>query len=326
MGLLITTECNRRCPFCFVGPLKDGASRRMSVADVDRLCRFWKVRERSPDFGLTLLGGEPTLHPDLLAIVDAIRAHNPAVAVPLLTNLTCSTELLAGLVQRRVQFLVNLVDQTVNSPEQERDVERNLDFLDQVPGLLYNLAVTIASPGDRFDHLYRVLRSSHGRHVWSVRLGISSPGTDFANRFPRQFSPKYGKKYVEIVTACHQINPRLEFINECAVNLCLMSEEDYLRLSRVVRKLNLVCAEPNLDVLPGFSAQWCFALRDVPALRVDNVFDFPDADSLRRELMRRALQFAATTAAGCQHAKCKTILCRGPCPAYAHWAAVSASR
>ena len=189
---------------------------------------------------------------------------------------------------------------------------------------------------DVHAHIGRVLKDRKLFHfilrkAWLAQKPLAAGG-QLMRHLPFFFSKDHDFRSLPVVARTplrdmwDQINPRLEFINECAVNLCLMSEEDYLRLSRVVRKLNLVCAEPNLDVLPGFSAQWCFALRDVPALRVDNVFDFPDADSLRRELMRRALQFAATTAAGCQHAKCKTILCRGPCPAYAHWAAVSASR
>ena len=68
--LEITDTCNLRCPVCYAGsgPAHDLAL----LADVERmldaLSRERDARRRAD------LGGEPTLHPDFFAILDAAAA------------------------------------------------------------------------------------------------------------------------------------------------------------------------------------------------------------------------------------------------------------
>ena len=288
----------------------------MSLSDIDRLCEFYHLSSRPPGYRVTLLGGEPTLHPELLSIIDRVRAHNPTVEIALLTNLTCEPGLVQQLVARRVGLLVNIVPREINSPEQQRAIDRNLDLLRHVTGLLFGLSVTIVSSSDDFGYVHDCLRADNGTHVWGLRIGLSCPGVDFGNDFIRSFSQRYGRRYAELVTTCHRINPRLDFVNECAVNLCLLSEGVYRRLSRIVGRLNLVCGEPNLDILPDFSTQWCYALRGVPALRIDNIFDYADSEAVGAELMGRMSGFLTGLRPHCAHRHCKEILCKGPCPAY----------
>jgi uncharacterized radical SAM superfamily Fe-S cluster-containing enzyme len=98
--LEITDRCDMACPICLV----DGVAHPTMTTDevrrvVDRLLEL----EGQVNM-LTLTGGEPTTHPDLLAVVDAVR--RPAVGiVSLSTNglrLADDDALLRELVDRRV--------------------------------------------------------------------------------------------------------------------------------------------------------------------------------------------------------------------------------
>ncbi|WP_258349392.1 radical SAM protein [Saccharopolyspora gregorii] len=82
----IDERCNLHCAHCFVSATKEGAFMSLaSIIDVviPRLqeCQVQRV---------TLTGGEPTMHPDFLAVVCAFRAAGMAVGV--CTNATTLSE------------------------------------------------------------------------------------------------------------------------------------------------------------------------------------------------------------------------------------------
>jgi MoaA/NifB/PqqE/SkfB family radical SAM enzyme len=68
--LHVLTECNLRCRHCYINPAQHG---RKSLP-LPRIERWLSVlAERSPGANLVLLGGEPTLHPDLPHAVRCAR-------------------------------------------------------------------------------------------------------------------------------------------------------------------------------------------------------------------------------------------------------------
>lgn len=99
----ITERCNLKCAHCFVsaGPygdtmpldvIRDTVVPRLAAARVTRV---------------TLTGGEPFVHPDLLDVVDAFRSSGMSVGV--CTNATLATdEQIAALAERSVHMNVSL--------------------------------------------------------------------------------------------------------------------------------------------------------------------------------------------------------------------------
>lgn len=98
--LEVTAGCDLDCPICLVDGRVEG---EMSVAQVGRVLDGLVASEGRLNM-LTLSGGEPTRHPDLLAIVD--RARRPEVGVlSLSTNgvrLSQDDDLLQRLIERDV--------------------------------------------------------------------------------------------------------------------------------------------------------------------------------------------------------------------------------
>jgi MoaA/NifB/PqqE/SkfB family radical SAM enzyme len=60
--LHVLTRCNLRCRHCYINPEQHGR-KRLSIERMERWLTLFA--ERSPGANLVLLGGEPTLHPDL---------------------------------------------------------------------------------------------------------------------------------------------------------------------------------------------------------------------------------------------------------------------
>jgi uncharacterized radical SAM superfamily Fe-S cluster-containing enzyme len=69
--LEITDHCNLRCPTCYASSGPERLTHR-SLADIERMLDAIVANEGEPDV-VQLSGGEPTLHPDFWAILDAAR-------------------------------------------------------------------------------------------------------------------------------------------------------------------------------------------------------------------------------------------------------------
>jgi MoaA/NifB/PqqE/SkfB family radical SAM enzyme len=68
--LHVLTRCNLRCRHCYINPEQHGR-KRLSIERMERWLTLFA--ERSPGANLVLLGGEPTLHPDLSRAVRSAR-------------------------------------------------------------------------------------------------------------------------------------------------------------------------------------------------------------------------------------------------------------
>jgi len=70
----INETCNLTCPTCFAGS-SPALSAQLPLATVERMLDTLVASEGEPDL-LQISGGEPTLHPDLFAIIAAAKRRN----------------------------------------------------------------------------------------------------------------------------------------------------------------------------------------------------------------------------------------------------------
>jgi radical SAM protein with 4Fe4S-binding SPASM domain len=73
LTVILTHRCNQRCEFCFDETSVTGkeSKKAMSLETVEETIRFLLRSDVVPaDYNITLSGGEPTLHPDFLSIVE----------------------------------------------------------------------------------------------------------------------------------------------------------------------------------------------------------------------------------------------------------------
>jgi len=310
MLFVINTQCNRDCSYCFEGELRrQQPPRMMTVEDIHRIARW---AGPSYMFENNVLGGEPTLHPQLIPIMDAIGKYGNRSPV-LLTNGVGEPEVMRELAKRPIRFLVNLNHLDAYSDAEKDRLMTNLDILrgSFVKSIL--LSVTMVDPEDDFSILFDILRSPLGENVASVRLGVCSPGNEFANPFPREFSHEIGKAYTRFVTTVHRIQPNILVSNECALNGCMVDEPTALRLKGLVNKFEINCKGGNFDILPDFSTHWCYGAQSIPELRVDNIFDFQNMDHLYWHMFHAKERLQWSLGSQCDHAKCDFLGCHGPC-------------
>lgn len=69
----VNEACNLTCPVCFAGS-SQAATKQLDLATIGRMMDALVASEGEPDL-LQLSGGEPTIHPDILTIIDMARAR-----------------------------------------------------------------------------------------------------------------------------------------------------------------------------------------------------------------------------------------------------------
>ncbi len=69
----ITETCNLRCPVCYADSGPD-TGRHLSLAEIEAMLDTVVANEGEPDV-VQISGGEPTLHPDFFAVLDAAKAR-----------------------------------------------------------------------------------------------------------------------------------------------------------------------------------------------------------------------------------------------------------
>jgi uncharacterized radical SAM superfamily Fe-S cluster-containing enzyme len=74
IGLIeVTSACNLHCPVCFA---ESGTPNFLSMNDFERMLDFFVASEGGKCDILQLSGGEPTLHPDILSMIELARTKN----------------------------------------------------------------------------------------------------------------------------------------------------------------------------------------------------------------------------------------------------------
>jgi len=71
--LIITEDCNANCPHCFNANMRLGKHMPMDI--------FYQALSCADASSIKIMGGEPTLHPNLLEIIDACHKAAPALRV-----------------------------------------------------------------------------------------------------------------------------------------------------------------------------------------------------------------------------------------------------
>lgn len=104
----VTDRCNLKCPTCYASSGPD-VGRHRSLAEIEQMLDNVVASEGEPDV-IQISGGEPTIHPDFFAILDAAKAR-PIKHLMLNTNgvrLAREPEFAARLVPYKTNFEVYL--------------------------------------------------------------------------------------------------------------------------------------------------------------------------------------------------------------------------
>ena len=153
--LHLLTACNLSCRHCYINPAQHGTTILPKATALAWLRLFARPEKES---NLVLLGGEPTLHPDLPEIIRAAKSMRYAVTVD--SNGFLFHNLLERVTPAELDFLSFSLDgpePAVNDPIRGVGVFRVCtDNLRQAVRKGFNVSVIYTVSSLNIDHLHRM--------------------------------------------------------------------------------------------------------------------------------------------------------------------------
>ena len=217
-NFMITTACNLRCDYCFAMDLmaSNPAVKNMSL-ETFKSIMDWVDKSNAQLKTIQLMGGEPTLSPLLLDMMNELEARNHKVII--FSNLTVplSQAIINTTKANGVEWVVNANDPITYSREQADAVRQNLSALSARASLCYNVYATDMG----FDHIFEYISKYQLKPL--IKLGIALPTFAKKNAYihPGQF------EQVKIILNKLHARARennVRIATECGAPYCLFKE------------------------------------------------------------------------------------------------------
>jgi len=256
-NLLLTERCVRSCPYCFAREHMDTTGGNDTLA-WDDLIYVADLLEQGNEKHLSLLGGEPTLHPDFVDFVSYLVARDFHVTVftsGIMSDarLKQAQKRLLPAAEQKVGFVVN-----VNHPDICPDNEQErLDAFLSAFGPLCSPGFNIYQP--KFEMRFTVdyiNRYGMKRHI---RIGLTHPIPGEKNAYvKREEMPSMIACFMEHTPLFERFSISPGF--DCGFPLCLFTDEQMGKLFRIMGgQIKFGCG-PAVDIGPDMSVWACFPL------------------------------------------------------------------
>ncbi len=302
INIFVTYRCNLSCPYCFAEELREEHPADMGPETFARLLNWMR---RSGLAAAAFLGGEPTLHPLLVEMIEATQAAG--VSAVLFTNGLFPRELADRLAPSVSNFVVNLNERPFYAPSQAVQLNATLSRLSEMGArITFSKNFSMRSQG------YEDLLEAAARYgVRAVRYDFSRPGRSARNdHLSLEETGRMLRPVLDFVRKCEERGVKTGL--DCCVRFCDLSREELRYLKRVSMKFTGIC-HPSIDIHPDLSASYCLPLYHV---RVADVTSFPDDMSL----MRRFSEMVRSTRYGGVNGQCLACpeyqrTCQGGCMA-----------
>jgi len=170
--------------------------------------------------GISLAGGEPTLHPDFQNFVRLLCESN--FKVSLFTNLLCFRERVDTLFLKGVVSILVNTDSPESYMSGQHDLfVSNLEYLSKVKERV-SLGLTLRSPEQRADHILDYCK----RFGFSkMRIDVARPALTKCNTHVKLSEiKKYRVGILDIIKAADDIGVKVHF--DCPLPKCLFPDED----------------------------------------------------------------------------------------------------
>ena len=258
-NLVLTTRCNRDCAYCFAGRRRSGADMTLAQAG-----EVMDLALASGQRQVRFLGGEPTLHPDFAAMLDAAASRGLEVLV--FSNGLAPPEAIKAILRmppERCRMMLNL-NLGVAIPEQER---AHVAQTAQSLGARAFVGINIHSHGLPLQEASAFVKK-HGL-ARTLRIGLAHPRLDRQNHYlhPRHYR-RVGEELELFFKAVSPDGFSLSF--DCGFVPCMFSPEFLESAGITVRDLGRRCG-PIPDVLPDLSCLHCFPLGELDELPLSGV-------------------------------------------------------
>lgn len=315
MNFIITTDCNKGCPYCFAAQHRK--EHQHQYMDLDLIKKFLDKTERKH---IKLLGGEPTLHPQFQEILEELKKREKTVT--LISNFLFNDDVKDVIIDYAhnvdMTFLINSTnldqhDRIKQFSKNYNEIYRYLYKYDKEENL--SCGYTLENDKDwQYYVQYTDFLSQHLLKIERLRLSLPFPGNrDEKNNFYFINNTDLGEKFLILVKKILNIGaiPSLD----CIIFPCMFNnKEEFKYIKKFLGKTKFICESPTgpADLFPNENLIYCYPLKDVIKINTKKYNTLEEAgDELG---MRYALiEQQILPPPECTQCKFYKRICNGPC-------------
>ena len=313
-NVLLTETCVRSCPYCF-------AKQYMSDTDIkdslswDNLIYIADFLQSSGINHISLLGGEPLLHPQVAEFIQYLNQRGFMTTV--FTSGIMPESRFDGFCRKitsipnlNVSFVVN-VNEPRFSPKGELDkVARFFSIFGPKCSLSFNIYRIDFDMGFTMDYIVNYGLNRH------VRLGLAHPIPGQKNKYitPDHFDEVKDKLMVIFESFfSYGIDPGFD----CGFPLCMFKDEDLGKLYKYTGgRFSFQCG-PAIDIGTDLSVWACFPLSDFHKKSLYDFTSFNELIDYYSDQMNKVRREASGLFSQCDYCEYrKRDLCSGGCLAH----------
>lgn len=261
MNVALTNACNLNCPYCFAWQIRKEDSYWITDEQFANILNFLKV---SNEREVRLIGGEPTLHPRFVQLLNKVINDDFFNAVLVFSNGTFNDDVAMALKMasfvKRVGVLINVNSPDVIGATVWERIERNLATISNSP-VNITLGLNVYDYNQQFDFIFELARKYRVERV--LRLSVVAPTHEEKNKTVFEYYKPYKEVVMKIYREARKeglyVGPDCSFIP-----LCLFSKEELFELGANTPGIfDKIECKPVLDVLPDGTVIRCFGMPEM---------------------------------------------------------------
>lgn len=286
VNFLLTKTCSRGCPYCFA--TDENEQFQETHMSQSHFKKALKWLEGQPVSQASLMGGEPTRHPEIESI--SREAKKSSLSFRLFTNalLDKSSIEIDTLIESFNIFIFNLgPEDSYSKKSRYRRTRNNIEEISR-NSQKSSMSLNVYKPG--FEAYLPILELAQ-EHDMTVRIDIPNPDGTKDNEFVRPWeNEKILKTVVDLIHEMFERNIKLGFDCGLPSSLpCLIKQGilDPGELKELLKNPLLHsssvqgCPENGiLDIHPDLSVSFCLARPDI---RVENILEFERIEDIQEK-------------------------------------------
>ena len=274
-NVLLTEKCVRACPYCFAKEyLKESKEKLLSW---ENLIYITDLFESANEKRLSLLGGEPSLHPHFIDFILYLNQRNFHVNVftsGIMSNkqLETTKEYLLKIPVENLSFVCNYNHPDSSTDYETKQINQFLTTFSKYTSLSFNLYQK------DFDFTFLVetiIKYDLKKHI---RLGLAHP-------IPGQKNMCLTLTEIDGITENFRTQidileqHRISIGFDCGMPLCVFSDKDIGRLFKLNRgKVTFSCGSA-IDIGPDMQVWACFPLANYEK---KSLYDFDNVEEIKK--------------------------------------------
>jgi len=274
-NILLTEKCVRSCPYCFAKEYLKGSEK--NLLSWENLIYIADLFEWSHEKHLSLLGGEPTLHPDFIDFVlylNQRKFHINVFTSGILSekNLSAAKEYLLKIPVENLSFVCNYNHPKTSTDAETRQIHKFFEHFSKYISLSFNLYQTA------FDFTFLVDAINRYELKKHIRLGLAQPIPGQKNEC---LTPN------EIQNLAPKIRTQLEILEknrisigfDCGMPICIFSNEDMGRFFKLNSGRVAFSCGPAIDIGPDMQVWACFPLSNYEK---KSMYEFTHVEEIKK--------------------------------------------